>query len=611
MQTLAWIDWVVLVATLLLIVGYGTWKTKGRQSVQDYVRGGNSTKWWTIGLSVMATQASAITFLSTTGQAYSDGMGFVQFYFGLPIAMIIICLVFIPLYHKLKVYTAYEFLENRFDLKTRTLTAVLFLIQRGLAAGITIFAPAIILSVVLGWNIVYLNIIIGILVIVYTVSGGTKAVTVTQKHQMIVIFAGMLAALFIIFSLIPKDVSLTNALDIAGATERMNILDFSWDLENRYTVWTGIIGGTFLMLAYFGTDQSQVQRYLSGKSMKEMQMGLIFNGLLKVPMQFFILFVGIMVFVFYQFNPAPLNFIDASTQQVLNSKYAQEYKQLEANQTTVFNKKKALSLKISKQNDNSNLKKELFILDSIEKNHRATSKFLIKKALDTAYANKYYKLDQELLALNQEDANYQEKQQELKALYKDASKDTRTNDKDYMFISFILKYLPKGLIGLLLAVILSAAMSSTASEVNALATITAIDLYGRNVKEKKDDKHMVKMTKWFTLGWGVVAIIIACFANLAENLIQLVNIIGSIFYGNVLGVFLLAFFFKFIKANAVFVAAIITQIFIITLYFLDKYDVINLPYLWLNFVGCLIVIIVACIIQTMSKPNLNLTKSAL
>ncbi len=611
MQTLAWIDWVVLVATLLLIVGYGTWKTKGRQSVQDYVRGGNSTKWWTIGLSVMATQASAITFLSTTGQAYSDGMGFVQFYFGLPIAMIIICLVFIPLYHKLKVYTAYEFLENRFDLKTRTLTAVLFLIQRGLAAGITIFAPAIILSVVLGWNIVYLNIIIGILVIVYTVSGGTKAVTVTQKHQMIVIFAGMLAALFIIFSLIPKDVSLTNALDIAGATERMNILDFSWDLENRYTVWTGIIGGTFLMLAYFGTDQSQVQRYLSGKSMKEMQMGLIFNGLLKVPMQFFILFVGIMVFVFYQFNPAPLNFIDASTQQVLNSKYAQEYKQLEANQTTVFNKKKALSLKISKQNDNSNLKKELFILDSIEKNHRATSKFLIKKALDTAYANKYYKLNQELLALNQEDANYQEKQQELKALYKDASKDTRTNDKDYMFISFILKYLPKGLIGLLLAVILSAAMSSTASEVNALATITAIDLYGRNVKEKKDDKHMVKMTKWFTLGWGVVAIIIACFANLAENLIQLVNIIGSIFYGNVLGVFLLAFFFKFIKANAVFVAAIITQIFIITLYFLDKYDVINLPYLWLNFVGCLIVIIVACIIQTISKPNLNLTKSAL
>ena len=286
MQTLNWIDWVVLISTLLAIVGYGTWKTKGSTSVQDYVRGGNTSKWWTIGLSVMATQASAITFLSTTGQAFSDGMGFVQFYFGLPIAMVIICMVFIPLYHRLKVYTAYEFLENRFDLKTRSLAAVLFLIQRGLAAGITIFAPAIILSIVLGWNITYLNIAIGALVIIYTVTGGTKAVTVTQKQQMLVIFAGMLAALFIILNLIPKDVSFTEAVDIAGATGRMEVLDFSFDLENRYTVWSGLIGGTFLMLSYFGTDQSQVQRYLSGKSMKEMQMGLIFNGLLKVPMQF-------------------------------------------------------------------------------------------------------------------------------------------------------------------------------------------------------------------------------------------------------------------------------------------------------------------------------------
>lgn len=292
---LNWIDWVVLVVTLLTIVGYGTWKTRGRNSAQEYIKGGNSTKWWTIGLSVMATQASAITFLSTTGQAFSDGMGFVQFYFGLPIAMVIICLVFIPLYHKLKVFTAYEFLESRFDLKTRSLTAILFLIQRGLAAGITIFAPAIILSVVLGWNLTYLNIAIGILVIIYTVSGGTKAVTVTQKQQMFVIFAGMLAALFIILNLIPDEISFTKALDIAGSSGRMEILDFSFDLENRYTVWSGLIGGTFLALSYFGTDQSQVQRYLSGKSMKEMQMGLIFNGVLKVPMQFFILLVGIMV----------------------------------------------------------------------------------------------------------------------------------------------------------------------------------------------------------------------------------------------------------------------------------------------------------------------------
>ena len=326
-QTLDWIDWTVLIVTLAVIVGYGTWKTRGSKNVQDYVRGGNSTKWWTIGLSVMATQASAITFLSTTGQAFSDGMGFVQFYFGLPIAMVIICLVFIPIYHRLKVYTAYEFLENRFDLKTRTLTAILFLLQRGLAAGITIFAPAIILSVVLGWNIVTLNIIIGVLVIIYTVSGGTKAVTVTQKQQMFVIFAGMIAALIIIINLIPNDVSFVDAIDIAGATGKMQVLDFSFDLENRYTVWTGLIGGTFLMLSYFGTDQSQVQRYLSGKSMKEMQMGLLFNGLLKVPMQFFILLVGVMVFVFYQFNPSPLNFIDKSTETVLASEYGNEYRQ--------------------------------------------------------------------------------------------------------------------------------------------------------------------------------------------------------------------------------------------------------------------------------------------
>ncbi|WOD43727.1 sodium:solute symporter [Hwangdonia lutea] len=599
MQTLNWIDWVVLAVTLCTIVGYGTWKTRGRESAQDYIKGGNSTKWWTIGLSVMATQASAITFLSTTGQAFSDGMGFVQFYFGLPIAMVIICLVFIPLYHRLKVYTAYEFLENRFDLKTRSLTAILFLIQRGLAAGITIFAPAIILSVVLGWNITYLNIAIGALVIIYTVSGGTKAVTVTQKQQMFVIFAGMLAALFIILNLIPDDVSFTKALDIAGASGRMEVLDFSFDLENRYTVWSGLIGGTFLALAYFGTDQSQVQRYLSAKSMKEMQMGLIFNGLLKVPMQFFILLVGVMVFVFYQFNPAPLNFIDSSTEKVLTSEYAEQYQNLQQRQNTLFNEKKALSIQLSKHDDDK-LRQDLFVMDSIEKTHRLESKYLIKRAIDTAYANKYDKLNTELLALDNKknSAAYKAKKEELSTWYKESAKDTQTNDRDYMFITFILKYLPKGLIGLLLAVILSAAMSSTASEINALATITSIDLYGRNLKEEKDEKHMVKITKLFTLLWGIVAIIIACFANLAENLIQLVNIIGSIFYGNVLGIFLLAFFFKFIKANAVFTAALITQAIVIIGWWLDW-----MPYLWLNLFGCVLVVLVAVSIQLLQKNN--------
>lgn len=596
-QTLDWIDWTVLITTLAIIVGYGTWKTRGSKNVQDYVRGGNTTKWWTIGLSVMATQASAITFLSTTGQAFSDGMGFVQFYFGLPIAMVIICMVFIPIYHRLKVYTAYEFLENRFDLKTRTLTAILFLIQRGLAAGITIFAPAIILSVVLGWNIVTLNIIIGVLVIIYTVSGGTRAVTVTQKQQMFVIFAGMVAALFIIINLIPDEVSFVDAIDIAGATGKMEVLDFSFDLENRYTVWTGLIGGTFLMLSYFGTDQSQVQRYLSGKSMKEMQMGLLFNGLLKVPMQFFILLVGVMVFVFYQFNPSPLNFIDKSTETVLASEYGNEYKALQDKQAELFNIKQRLSLAYAK-NDNPELKQELFQIDSIEKTYRLESKFLIKKVIDSEYKANYATLENEVESLksNPESEAFKTKSAELLALYKDAAKDTETNDRDYMFIRFILNNLPTGLIGLLLAVILSAAMSSTASEINALATITSIDLYGRNLKEDKGETHMVNMTKWFTLGWGIVAIIIACFADLAENLIQLVNIIGSIFYGNVLGIFLLAFFFKYIKGNAVFIGALITQVIVIIGWALDW-----MPYLWLNLFGCVVVLVIANLLQKFSK----------
>ena len=598
-QFLDWKDWTVLIATLAIIVGYGTWKTRGQKNAQDYIKGGNSSKWWTIGLSVMATQASAITFLSTTGQAFSDGMGFVQFYFGLPIAMVIICLVFIPLYHRLKVYTAYEFLENRFDLKTRSLTAILFLIQRGLAAGITIFAPAIILSVVLGWNIVTLNIVIGVLVIIYTVSGGTKAVTVTQKQQMFVIFAGMLAALFITINLIPDEVSFTDAINIAGASGKMEVLDFSFDLENRYTVWTGLIGGTFLMLSYFGTDQSQVQRYLSGKSMKEMQMGLLFNGVLKVPMQFFILLVGVMVFVFYQFNPSPLNFIDASTQTVLASEYGDDYRALQDKQSVLFAEKQRVSLALSKTEDNS-LKHELFQLDSIEKTYRLESKFLIKKAVDSDYTAEYNTLQKEVegLKANPKSEAYITKSAALASLYKDSAKDTQTNDRDYMFIRFILNQLPTGLIGLLLAVILSAAMSSTASEINALATITSIDLYGRNLKEEKGDDHMVKMTKLFTLGWGIVAIIIACFADLAENLIQLVNIIGSIFYGNVLGIFLLAFFFKYIKGNAVFIGALITQAIVVMGWWFDW-----MPYLWLNLFGCVVVLVIANILQALSPKK--------
>jgi len=570
MGTLSWLDWTVLGLTLLFIVVYGTWQTKGSKNVKDYLKGGSTSKWWTIGLSVMATQASAITFLSTPGQAFNDGMGFVQFYFGLPIAMIIICMVFIPLYHRLNVYTAYEFLENRFDLKTRTLTAILFLIQRGLAAGITIFAPAIILSVVLGWDLLTLNVIIGVLVIIYTVSGGTKAVSVTQKHQMVVIFAGMFIAFFLIVSKLPQDITFTKALDIAGASGKMEILDFSFNLNNRYTFWSGIIGGTFLMLSYFGTDQSQVQRYLSGKSVKEMQLGLLFNGLLKVPMQFFILLVGVMVFVFYQFNEAPLNFNPTATELVLDSEYANEYKNLQKQQIDNFNTKQLQIEAFVNSNNPQDISETILIANNKDVEIRDKAKLLIDKVAE---------------------------KENIKI---------ESNDKDYVFIHFIINNLPRGLIGLLLAVILSAAMSSTSSELNALGSTTTIDLYKRNTSEKTEEQ-MVKASKWFTFAWGIMAIGVACIANLAENLIQLVNIIGSIFYGNVLGIFLIAFFFKYIRGQAVFIAAIITQVIVISLFLLDYFDFINLPFLWLNFVGCLIVISIAFILQLLQNNNETIT----
>jgi len=560
MQNLNWIDWTILITTLLAIVLYGTWKTRGSKNVKDYLKGGSTSKWWTIGLSVMATQASAITFLSTPGQAFNDGMGFVQFYFGLPIAMIIICMVFIPLYFRLNVYTAYEFLENRFDLKTRTLTAILFLIQRGLAAGITIFAPAIILSVVLGWDLLTLNIAIGFLVIIYTVSGGTKAVNVTQKHQMIVIFIGMLVAFFIIVDKLPQDITFSKALDIAGASGKMNILDFSFNLNNRYTFWSGIIGGTFLMLSYFGTDQSQVQRYLSGKSVKEMQLGLLFNGLLKVPMQFFILLVGVMVFVFYQFNEAPLNFNPTATELVLNSEYSSDFKKLQQEQQENFKDKQLQIENFVTTSPSENVSKSIALANESNTEIRNQAKVLIEKAAE---------------------------KQNIKV---------ESNDKDYVFIYFILNNLPRGLIGLLLAVILSAAMSSTSSELNALGSTTTIDLYKRNTSEKTEEQ-MVKASKWFTFAWGIMAISVACIANLFENLIQLVNIIGSIFYGNVLGIFLIAFFFKLIKGQAVFISALVTQVIVISLFLLNQYDIIKLPFLWLNFVGCILAIMFAMIID--------------
>jgi SSS family transporter len=559
------VDWFILVSTLAFIVIYGVYKTRGKQTTEEYIKGGDA-RWWTVGLSVMATQASAITFLSTPGQAYTDGMEFVQFYFGLPIAVIIICVTFIPIYHKLKVYTAYEFLERRFDVKTRSLASILFLIQRGLAAGITIYAPAIILSAVLNWELKYLTIVIGILVTIYTVSGGTRAVNVTQKQQMIVIMAGMVTAFVLIVTQLPDSVSFDNALSMAGDADKMKILDFKFSLDDRYNVWSALFGASFLMLSYFGTDQSQVQRYLSGKSVKQMRIGLLFNGLLKVPLQFFILLVGVMVFVFYQFNATPLNFNPAAEKAVLESKYAGQYEELQKKHTAILEEKQEMQIIYGKllengtSSESSLLSSELKQLRNKEESNRERARELITKADPTA----------------------------------------ETNDKDFVFINFILHHLPKGLIGLLLAVIISAAMSSTASELNALSSTTTIDIYKRFRGAGKDDYHFVIASKWFTVLWGIIAITFASFVSLFDNLIQLVNIIGSLFYGTILGIFLVAFYFKKIRSHAIFIAALISEVVVITCYLVDLADngIDILPFLWLNPLGALLTIALAFLIQS-------------
>jgi Na+/proline symporter len=569
------LDWIVLSVTLLFIVIYGVYKTKGSKNVEDYILGNKQTPWWTVGLSVMATQASAITFLSTPGQAYHDGMGFVQFYFGLPIAMVVISMTFIPIYHRLRVFTAYEYLEQRFDLKTRSFTAILFLIQRGLGTGLTIYAPSIILSSILGWNLTLLNIIIGILVIIYTFAGGTKAVNVTQKQQMFIIMSGMFITFFLILHLLPNDMTFSNAMHIAGANDKMNILDFSVDPENRYTFWSGITGGFFLMLSYFGTDQSQVGRYLSGKSDRESQMGLIMNGFLKVPMQFFILLTGVMVFVFFQFNPVPLHFNPINRDAVEKSIYAEEYNSLEKQLAQLSEEKKEFNLlyidHLNQNYDNPILRNKLISLSAKEKDLHDQAKEIIAKVDSKA----------------------------------------ETNDKDYVFIYFILNYLPSGLIGLLLAVILSAAMSSSASGLTALASTTAIDIYKRNIKTEKSEKHFVNATKYFTLLWGVIAILFACVGTLFENLIQLVNIVGSIFYGTVLGVFLVGFYIKYVKANAIFYGAVISQttIFFIYYYTIHIYPTgqEKLGYLWLNFIGASLTIVLSLLLQTLSRSKQKIT----
>jgi len=568
------VDWIVLGLTTCFIVFYGVWKTRNTSNVESYLIGDRDLKWWSIGLSIMATQASGITFLSTPGQAYDDGMRFVQFYFGLPIAMIILAIWVLPQFYKLQVFTAYQYLEQRFDLKTRFFTALLFLIQRGLAAGLTIYAPSIILSTILGWNLTLTNIFIGGLVVIYTAFGGSKAVSATQQMQMFVIISGLFIALGVVIYKLPPQVSFNDALTIAGGMGKLNLVDFKFDPSNRYNFWSGILGGTFLFLSYFGTDQSQVQRYLSGKSLTESRLGLLFNGILKVPMQFVVLFVGMMVFVFYQFTTPPIHFNNVNLEKLENSAQASDFQQLKTEYSKVIDSK------------------HLVLADMVESIHQND-----KVAVQSN--------NQKVLDFNKTEKTIRSK---VKELVKKTDKELVADDTDYIFITFVTQHMPIGIIGLLIAVIFAASMSSTASELNALATTTIVDFYKRGFVKDKDDRHYFKASIFFTILWGILAIFFAIFASLFDNLIEAINIIGSVFYGVILGIFMTAFFLKSVRGNAVFYAAITTQLLIFTIFALDKLGYIKVAYLWLNMIGCVVVLILAYSLNIFHNGIINRKK---
>jgi len=551
------LDWAVLVGTVGFIGVYGAWKTRNVRNMEAYFRGDNTLRWPTIGLSIMATQASAITFLSTPGQAYEDGMRFVQFYFGLPLAMVVISAVFVPIYYRLKVYTAYEYLEHRFDARVRYLGAFLFLIQRGLSTGITIYAPAIILSTILGWPLNLTNLAIGLVVVAYTVTGGTRAVSQTQRQQMIVMLAGMVVAAVLIILRLPEAVSLRSALKLAGALGRMNVVSFDLDFHNRYNFWSGITGGFFLALSYFGTDQSQVQRYLSGRSVTESRLGLLFNGLFKVPMQFVILLIGVLVFVFYLFVPPPIFFNTAALERVEQTSHGPALRALQS---------------------------------------RYDGAFAARRAAATAYVAALGQTD-ELEAAAKADlraaaARAEAVRNEAKALLAQAIPEAETKDADYIFLSFVLRSVPSGLVGLLIAVILCAAMSSTASELTALGSTTTVDLYKRLLGARTSPRYDLFVSKLFTVLWGLVAVGFACFAGLLDNLIQAVNILGSIFYGTVLGLFVVAFFARRVTATPVLLAAVVAQAVVIVVFFTS-----DLGFLWYNVLGCGIVVVLSFLLE--------------
>jgi Na+/proline symporter len=562
------IDWVVLLLTILFIVVYGTLKTRKTSTMEGYLKGDNSLKWWMMGISIMATQASAITFISTPGQAIEDGMRFLQFYFGLPLAMVIISITIVPIYYRLKVYTAYEYLEGRFDLKTRCLAAILFLILRGLSAGITLFAPALVLSTILGLPVVITTVGIGTLVIVYVVSGGTKAVSITQRQQMAVIMSGMLLAGILAFQMLPAGVSFTDTVKIAGEMGKLNLVNLEFNINDRYNIWSGLIAGTFLFLSYFGTDQSQVGRYLGGTSVTESRLSLMFNGLLKIPMQFIILFIGVLVYVFYLFSQPPLYHNQVLKARALETSYA----------------------------------------DSIR---------YYETQFDDVYAKKRHEVDALVTAIHNEDdaaveaagtavKNYQSQESDLRKNIKGtigrAVPNAKTKDTDYIFLNFVLSHLPHGIIGLLLAVMFSAAMSSMAGELNALASTTSVDIYKRSFKKEASNAHYLAASRFFTIMWAVLAMIFAILANFSENLIEYVNIVGSLFYGTILGIFLTAFYVRHVGGTAVFWAALAAEAIV-----LYCYQYTEIAYLLFNFIGCGSVMLFAIILQTIlpSPPKLR------
>jgi Na+/proline symporter len=564
------IDWIVLITTLLIIVAYGIYKSRGTANIEGYLLGNHALPWYGVTLSVMATQASAITFLSAPGLAFSSGMAFVQFYFGLPLAMIVLSITFVPIFHKLKVYTAYEFLENRFDLKTRALTAFLFLIQRGLSTGITIYAPSIILSTILDIDTTVTTLFIGGLVISYTVYGGTKAVSYTQMLQMAVIFLGILIAGILVVKMLPESVGFGKALQIAGKMGRTNAIDFSFDWNNQYTVWSGLIGGFFLQLSYFGTDQSQVGRYLTGSSVGQSRLGLLMNGLLKIPMQFLILLIGVLVFTFYQYHQPPIFFNSYELGKLEKSPYNKELDQIKSDYSNAFTEKQAEINRLEQAMD----------------------------AKDEAGINTQRKI------LENADKKTKAIRQEAVDLMKKNDPDAETNDNNYVFLSFVTKYLPQGLIGLLIAIIFLASMGSTSSALNSLASTTVIDIYKRLVNPNASDVKYLSVSRWTTIIWGLFCILMALYASKMGNLIEAVNILGSLFYGTILGIFIVAFYLKKIGGTATFTAAIITEIIVFSCWMLDL-----MAFLWLNVVGCVLVMLIAVILQKLQKTSIEASQN--